>query len=194
LLLDLSTGITTVLIEPYLTSPPLTWSPDGGQFAYEHAVRRPDGKYPGEDEISIRDVGNQQGSQAGVRLRSFMVASGEWIAYLDTAGAVGVVRPDGTGATALVSLRRRLPWFTQRYFMYSPLWSPDSKSLLLNESAADDTARAMIHQFDLEQRKLQGRRGKGVAVLGWSHPVGGEVRVEVSGEFVRSEAGAVGWR
>jgi hypothetical protein len=87
---------------------------------------------------------------------------------LDSAGAVAIVRPDGTEATTLVSLRRSPPWFYKRYFMFPPIWSPDSKTLLLNEAAMDETARALIHEFDLGSRKLRQKMGKGVAVLGWT--------------------------
>lgn len=67
-----------------------------------------------------------------------------------------------------MSLRRSFPWFYKRYFVYPPVWSPDSNALLLNEAAADETGRALIHQFDLGPRKLRKKKGKGVAVLGWT--------------------------
>jgi hypothetical protein len=34
--------------------------------------------------------------------------------------------------------------------------------LLLHEAAADETGRALIHQFDLERRNLRQTKGKGV--------------------------------
>ena len=43
LLLDLTTGETIGLINPFVTSPPLSWSPDGRHVAYEHPFR-PDPK------------------------------------------------------------------------------------------------------------------------------------------------------
>jgi hypothetical protein len=169
LLLDLKTGETRVLIEPFVPSAPLSWSPDGHQIAYEYPVRRPD---PSVDfyeyEIRIRDLRNLQERRLVSGSAPSWSPSGEWIAYFDSAGAVAIVHPDGTAATTLVSLRRRFPFFGKRYFMYPPVWSPDSKTLLLNENAADETARALIHQFDVEPRKLRKKRGAGVAVSGWS--------------------------
>jgi hypothetical protein len=169
LLLDLKTGHATVLIEPFSTSAPVSWSPDGRDIVYEFPVRRPDANVDSyEDEIRIRDVKDHEERRLVPGSDPSWSPSGEWIAYLDSAGAVAIVHPDGTEATALVSLRRSLPWFYKRYFMYPPVWSPDSKTLLLNEAAMDETARALIHQFALGPRKLRQKRGKGVAVLGWT--------------------------
>jgi Tol biopolymer transport system component len=169
LLLDLRTGVTTILMEPYLASAPVSWSPDGQRFVYEHPVRRPDGTVDADHpEISIRDVRSERDRRLVAGSDPSWSTSGEWIAYLDAAGAVAAVRPDGTGAITLVSLRRSFPWFYKRFFMYAPVWSPDSTTLLLNEAAADETARAVIHQLDLGSGKLRGRKGKGVAVLGWA--------------------------
>lgn len=58
--------------------------------------------------------------------------------------------------------------FMKRFFMYPAVWSRDSATLLLNESAAEETERAEIHQLDFGSRELRHRRGKGVAVLGWA--------------------------
>lgn len=169
LLLNLRTGMMTILIEPYFTSAPLSWSPDGQRFVYEHPVRRPDGTVDANDsEISVRDLRNERDRRLVAGSAPSWSPSGEWIAYLHDTGAVAIVGPDGTGAAALVSLRRGFPWLYKRFFMYPPLWSPDSTTLLLNENAADETARALIHQLDRGQRKLRQRTGKGVAVLGWA--------------------------
>lgn len=160
--LDLKTGDTTVLIEPFWTSPPVSWSPDGRYITYIRAVRGQ------EDEIVIRDLRNQQEHRVVAGYAPSWSPSGEWIAYFDGTGAAAIVHPDGTGGAALVSLRRTPPWLIKRGFMDPAVWSPDSKSLLLNESANDETARALIHQFDLASRKLRKKTGKGVAVLGWT--------------------------
>ncbi len=168
LLLDLKTGDMRVLIEPFHATPPLSWSPDGRYFVYEHRVNQSDPNvYTGEHEIRVRDLRNQQERRLVTGSDPAWSPSGTWIAYL-TGGGVAIVHPDGAEATAPVRLRRSLPWFHTRRFMHPPVWSRDSKTLLLNEAADDETARALIHQFDLESRTLRKKKGKGVAVLGWA--------------------------
>ena len=120
------------------------------------------------DDIRIRDVRTQQERTLLAGSDPTWSPSGEWISYFDNTGAAAMVRPDGTGAAVPVSLRRTPPWFLKRFFMYPAVWSPDSTSVLLNETAYDETARALIHHFDLASRKLRRKTGKGVAVLGWT--------------------------
>ena len=169
LLLDLRTEATTVLMEPYLASAPLSWSPDGNRFVYEHPVKRANGTFDaGELEIRIHDVRTRQDVRLVSGSNPSWSPSGEWIAFLDSAGGVAMVRPDGKAQTPLVTLRRRLPWFVKRHLVYPPVWSPGSDALMLNEWSADETARASIHRFDLGTRTLKQARGTGVAVLGWA--------------------------
>jgi Tol biopolymer transport system component len=169
LLLDLLTGDMKVLLESYPASAPLSWSPDGRQVVYERATRQPKPNIDiYEHEVRILDVQARQERTLVSGSDPSWSPSGEWIAYLDDAAAVAIVHPDGTGQTPLVSFRRSLPWFYKRYFMYPPVWSPDSNALLLNEAAMDETDRALIHQFDLVPRKLRKTQGKGVSLLGWS--------------------------
>ena len=169
LILDLQTGDTTVLAEPYLSSAALAWSPDGRQFVVGHPVRGPGPSAElVESELRIRGLGDRQERRLVSGSNPSWSPSGEWIAYLDPEGAVAMIRPDGTGATTLARLRRRPLFFSKRYLVNPPVWSPDSTALLLHEFVADETARTLIHQFDLEPRTLRRKTGAGVAVLGWS--------------------------
>jgi Tol biopolymer transport system component len=169
LLLDLHTGNVQVLLESYPASAPLSWSPDGRFVVYEHPVRQLEPqKDRSQYEIRILDLRTRHQRTLVPGSDPAWSPLGEWIAYLNDAGELAIVHPDGTDRTALVSVRRSFPWFYKRYFVYPPVWSPDSKALLLNETALDETDRTMIHQFDLGPRKLQNKQGKGVSVLGWS--------------------------
>jgi hypothetical protein len=136
---------------------------------YEHPVRQPTPHVDvSEYEIRILDVLNRHERTLVPGSDPSWSPSGEWIAYLNDAGGVAIVHPDGSGSTTLATLRRSFPCFCKRYFMYPPVWSPDSNALLLNEAAMDETARALIHRFDLGARTLRQQQGKGVAVLGWT--------------------------
>lgn len=168
-LLNLNTGDMKALVENYLTSPPLSWSPDGRFVAYEYPLKRRERNVEFfEGEVRILDMLNQQERTLVSGSSPSWSPSGEWIAYFDNAGAAAIVHPDGTGATTLVSLRRRFPWFSERAFVYPPVWSPDSNALLMHEFAFDETARVSIHRFDLGTRQLRKAAGWGVAVLGWA--------------------------
>jgi dipeptidyl aminopeptidase/acylaminoacyl peptidase len=169
LLLNLGTGEMRVLTENYLPSAPVTWSPDGHRVAYAYPVGRPVPDIDVTDyEVRIMDIRNQQERRLVMGSDPSWSPSGEWIAYRDGRDGIAMVRPDGTGMTALVRLRRRFPWFGKRSFMYSPVWSRDSSELLLNEDAADETGRTSIHRIALGDRQLRKVKGNGVAVLGWT--------------------------
>src|SRR5262249_3402953 len=98
--------------------------------------------------------------------------SGEWIAYLDTSGNPGGgtkcmrVRPEGTDLQTLITLRRNL--FGQSgQLVLAPVWSPDSKKLVLNKIANWEAWTMNVGLLDLTSKKLM-RIGNNLPVLGWA--------------------------
>ena len=95
---------------------------------------------------------------------------GEWIAYLPTpknsAGfgtlECAIVRPDGTGNKTLVKLPRG------RVFLAPPVWSPDSKTLLLNEMADGEKWTMNIDLLDLSTLKLKKKLTDKMPVFAWA--------------------------
>ncbi len=112
--------------------------------------------------------------------------SGEWIAYLQgvqdqaSSAALGrpifrpyrwlprclAVHPDGSGAKTLVELPHKKDF--PRFFVEAPVWSPDSKSILLNELENVDTGTVDIHLLDLNTLKLKTVLKDTLPVLAWA--------------------------
>ncbi len=72
------------------------------------------------------------------------------------------VRPDGTDTQTLIALPHR-----HAPFVWAPVWSPDSKKLLLNEIADWEAWTMNANLLDLTTHKLTRKSRTGVAVLGW---------------------------
>jgi Tol biopolymer transport system component len=107
--------------------------------------------------------------------------SGEWIAYLEGAwdsdlkrfvfmpGEWGprclVVHPDGTGGKTVLNDPHRKKF--ARVLVEPPVWSPDSRSILLNELANVDTGAVNIDILDLRTMKPRTALKNSLRVLGW---------------------------
>jgi len=98
---------------------------------------------------------------------------GEWIAYVNYSPDqrhtyLEIVHPNGTGAKTLVTLP-----FHEALFG-APVWSPDSKTLLLNW--AREGGPLNIRQLDLRTLKLKTLFRDVWAVGGWAEDRSGEPR------------------
>ena len=108
--------------------------------------------------------------------------SGEWIAYLQGtwdpltnrivfepgrwAPRCIAVRPDGSGKKTLIELRHTKN--SSRVLVEPPVWSPDSRSILLNELADVDRNTVSIHLLDLQTLKLKTIFRNTIHVAGWA--------------------------
>ncbi len=130
---------------------PLSWGPDGRLIAYE-----------GENgKIAIIDVETGQVRELVSGEYPSWAPSGEWIAYYSAQNRrCMIVRPDGTEAKALWEAHK------DRVFEFlPPVWSPDSKKVLLNEGT--EYTPATIWMFDLEKNRME-KLGPSAYVLGWA--------------------------
>jgi WD40-like Beta Propeller Repeat len=101
-----------------------SWSPDGTRLAVQ--IHRTDES----SFIAVLDIKSGEARPVGDGFQPQWSRDGKWIAYYSGRTCV-VVHPDGTGSTIALTLKDG--WFTHKEFGWgSPLWSPDSRQLLLN--------------------------------------------------------------
>jgi len=77
-----------------------------------------------------------------------------------------VVHPDGTGSAVALTLKDG--WFTEKEFGWgSPVWSPDSRQLLLNVTIDGGPFIDLI-LLDVATGKTTTRSQKSLPVFGWA--------------------------
>ncbi len=185
--LDLRTGKVTVATKPSESPGPgaLSWSPDGRRIAFEMQV--PAGPVSDLYAIDILNVETGTISQIALGQSPSWSPSGEWIAY---AGYVQIERneaqpgnsqfydgryysvgnhqfslmgPNGTHRRVLMGFRSDVEDNAE------PVWSPDSKELLLTRVRDPDQGTSDIYMFDSTTHRLTKKfRNTTARVYAWT--------------------------
>jgi dipeptidyl aminopeptidase/acylaminoacyl peptidase len=168
--IDIKTGVESVGPEigvgdvPHFGNVPhLTWSPDSNRIAYSIEG----------STIEVMDLKTERIEKVADGKSPVWSPSGEWIAYYDSkevSNQIWIVHPDGTGAQLLATLPPdKWPHLGgSGQFAEPPVWSPDSKRILLNESWDADKGTIAAQIVEVSTRKMTRAFKDRPPVWGWA--------------------------
>jgi Tol biopolymer transport system component len=164
--IDIKTGAETE--GPPVGSDPmihLSWSPDGTRIVFDTSKWKP---YPvdrwTDNSVEVLDLADGRITKIADGRYPSWSPSGEWIAFLDASEdqRAWLVHPDGSGKKLLTELS----WGGD--FWGQPVWSPDSRRVLLNQPWNPDKGTVAIHVVDLSTYKRKRLFKDKVEVDGWA--------------------------
>jgi len=174
-ILDLKTGKITVGQPPSQKSNiAISWSPDCRRMAFDADVEMPLDEPP-VPLVFVMDAETGVVSMIAKGRTPSWSPSGEWIAYFSYiahirdkhgwwsftgADGISLMHPDGTDSTFI----HKFDWPMN----IKPVWSPDSKTLLLTSFPDDFTGKFDIFMLDLTTRKLAKRFRHPPTIFGWA--------------------------
>jgi Tol biopolymer transport system component len=176
--MDLKTGAVSIGPETTRLDGHITWSPDGRRIAFDRATeieRSTAGKpISPPTAIFVFDVETGTVSKIADGMSPIWSPSGEWIAFYDywpdrdnvkkdwhpaNDNHVSVIHPDGTGHKVLVTFNH------DESLSVPSVWSPDSKSILINKSHDYDEGTMDIYLIDIASQKLTKKFGNAPPVF-----------------------------
>jgi hypothetical protein len=161
LILDVASGSMKSAPHPATAFSP-SWSPDSKRLVLN--TTQPSHENPSVTVFNL-NTGSIQSLGEGVDPR--WSPNGEWIAYYDPSGAKCLlVHPDATEVKVVRTLKQST--FSYRRFGWDgPVWSPDSKQLLLTEMKGDGNYSDVV-LLDVVTGHVTRRARNVLPIFGWA--------------------------
>jgi Tol biopolymer transport system component len=136
-----------------------SWSPDRKRLAVQ--IHRPDES----SFVAVLDLNTGETRPLGDGFQPQWSRDGQWVAYYSGRKCM-LVHPDGSGSTVALTLKDG--WFTHKEFGWgSPVWSPDSRQLLLNVTTKGGPYLDVI-LLDVATGRTTTKSQKGLPIFGWA--------------------------